>query len=70
MPTTTEDQFSFDALHRAVGRPTAEELARMVGRSRRTIERWKAADAIPASSADHAAVGCQLHPANIWPDQW
>lgn len=66
----TRNGYSFSVLNALAGRPTAGEFARRVGRSRRTIERWKAADAIPKDAADTAAIAFGLHPANVWPDQW
>lgn len=70
METRDKARFSFAAIYSAVGRPTAGEFARTVGRTRRTIERWKAADAIPEQSADAVAIAFNYHPANVWPDQW
>lgn len=69
-PAPERPRYSFTALVVLVGRPTAGDIARRVGRSRRTIERWKAADAIPAKVADEAAIAFDLHPANVWPEQW
>jgi len=70
MATTTKKGFSFTDLHSATGRPTDGEVARRIGRSRRTIQRWKAKDLVPEREADALAIAFQMHPANVWPDQW
>ena len=70
MATATTARFSFYRLYALAGRPTAGDFARQVGRSRRTIERWKAADQVPTQAADAAAIAFDLHPANVWPEQW
>jgi hypothetical protein len=63
--------------HRACGRYDdhydqrlvhAQDLAEKVGVSRRTWERWKAADRVPWGMADHAAISAGEHPVLIWPD--
>ena len=59
----------FDALHREAGRPPIPRLAERLGCSARTLHRWKA-NGIPASKADHAAIGVGSHPAYVWPTQW
>ena len=42
-------------------------LARLIGRPRRVVCRWKV-DGVPYWSADAAAVRLGHHPANLWPE--
>ena len=68
--TRTRQGFSYRRLYRVSGAANHSEFARSVGRSHRTVMRWKAADTIPYDSADEAAVNLGHHPANVWPEKW
>ena len=64
------DRFTFEPMHALAGKPTAAEFAQRVGRTRRTVERWRETDEIPKDAADEVAIAYGLHPANVWPTQW
>lgn len=44
-------------------------LADCIGRSRRTIHRWKN-DGVPEGAADAAAIAIGSHPAYVWMNEW
>jgi hypothetical protein len=47
-----------------------EEMAFLNGVSRRTMMRWQKAGGLTLSQADRAAVARNVHPRDIWPDEW
>lgn len=47
-----------------------DRLATLIGVGPRHAERFIAAGTIPDYHADRAALNLNLHPANIWPDEW
>lgn len=59
--------FPFADLLDAAGGVSVNGLAREIGKPRRTVHRWRQTGAVPASSADQAAVALGHHPAEIWP---
>ncbi len=64
------EAFPLGPLEAAAGHPSAAALARQLGVTRRTVNRWRSAGRVPARQADTAAVRLGHHPAEIWPTEW
>ncbi len=62
--------FPLAPLEAAAGHPSAAALALRLGVTRRTVNRWRRAGAVPARHADTVAVRLGHHPAEIWPTEW
>ncbi len=64
-------EFPFSDLLDAAGPGVSiHRLARDLGLPVRTVHRWHRTGAVPATSADRAAVALGHHPAEIWPTAW
>ena len=63
------NRLPFDDLHREAGRENFTLLAARLGRTPRTLHRWKN-NGIPLQEADAAAIRLGSHPEYVWPDQW
>ena len=65
----TPTRYSWHDFATATRPRTAGDVARTVGASLRTIERWKK-HGIPENAVDRVAIAYSSHPGVIWPDQW
>ena len=69
MTAKTKPGLPFDDLLREAQSETMQMLAARLGRTPRTLHRWKR-NGVPVASADRAAIEIGSHPAIVWADKW
>lgn len=63
------ERLPFANLHQEAGLENFSLLAARIGRSPRTLHRWKNSG-VPLREADTAAIRIGSHPSYVWPQQW
>lgn len=63
------NRLPFENLHRETGLENFTLLSERLGRSSRTLHRWKT-NGIPLRDADEVAIRIGSHPDYIWPQHW
>jgi hypothetical protein len=66
--TRRQPSWPFDPLEPLLGNMTDREAAELLGVERRALARWRNGGGMTTGTADRAALGLGLHPANIWGD--
>lgn len=69
MTAVTQPRLPLEPLAKLIDHADLEQLARALGCTDRTIDRWQTGG-IPLYSADEAATAAGLHPMNVWGDDW